>query len=291
LIAPFGSIAAVIIYPQILIASEFARLFQRTLKTSGNFAEVAWIWPIFCWRGSRLVFFLANPMEKPLAQGKGRPSDKSILKGLKMTNLKDQRQRWRKYNKSTEGKARYRRWRQSPHGKAKLQEKYRERKAFLDGVKAEAGCRVCGEGDPRILSFVPRDPRRVKFFPVLANITRSLEEWREVIRGSGVFCGNCLAKKSRGGESVTASEIPGSPYSRAAFKSLTINSGASGYHPTCKVCKAKLGPKNVGKGRRREFCSDRCRLLFWAARKLLDAVRAGHAPGLSEIFRELRTKT
>lgn len=195
-------------------------------------------------------------------------------------SLEDQQQRRRE---------RQRRWRQSVYGKARLKAKYQERKRLLDGIKAKASCQRCREHDPKVLSFVPRPGQKVKFPPRLENITRSLVDWKEVIAASDVLCRNCLAKRKRPARrSVSVSRIPKTPLPMASFKSLTISSGPGGYHPRCKFCKVKLGPKNyLGKGRRREFCSDRCRLLFWAIRKLLDVAREGRAPGLSDVISEL----
>lgn len=177
-----------------------------------------------------------------------------------MMSLEDRRQLRRE---------RQRRWRESRRGKTLLRQKYRTRKRLLDEIEREHGCQVCGEKNPKALSFVPRPGQKVKFSPRLENISRSLDSWREVIAASDVLCRNCRAKKKRARKSVSVSGIPKIPLPMASFKSLTISSGPGGYHPRCKFCKAKLGPKSdLGKGRRREYCSDRCRLLFWAAREL-----------------------
>jgi hypothetical protein len=49
----------------------------------------------------------------------------------------------------------------------------------------------------------------------------------------------------------------------------------------CPVC---LGPVPNGK----KICSPRCRLVKWAARTLLQAVREGKAGGLMETIEEIR---
>ena len=65
-------------------------------------------------------------------------------------------------------------------------------------------------------------------------------------------------------------------------------SGPGGYHPTCKTCGAELEPESGREfGSRRQYCSDRCRLLSWAARELLEAYREGRASGLGDIISEL----
>lgn len=205
-------------------------------------------------------------------------------------SLEDQRQRWREYNRSERGKLRHRRYRQSRHGKAKLREKYRERVRFLDEIKSKASCLSCGERDPKALSFVSRPGQKVKFAPQLVNISRGLDDWREVIAACDVFCRNCLAKKRRGRESVKAQGIPKTPLPMPSFKSLTIVSSPRPTHPTCETCKSKFRPLSKLKPRRRKrrFCSDRCRLLAWAAQELLKAYQEGRASGLGDILGELR---
>lgn len=39
---------------------------------------------------------------------------------------------------------------------------------------------------------------------------------------------------------------------------------------------------------RQKFCSNRCRLLYWAARKVVEEHLAGNAPGIREILGKLR---
>ena len=50
---------------------------------------------------------------------------------------------------------------------------------------------------------------------------------------------------------------------------------------TCKFCRLKLRPK----AQPRRFCSDRHRLLFWAAGEILVEWKKGRAGGLREIIR------
>jgi len=203
----------------------------------------------------------------------------------------DRRKRWREYNRSERGKARHRRYRQSAYGKARLREKYLERVRLLDEAKSQAGCCRCGETDSRSLSFIPRDGQEVKFAPSLMNISRGLDGWKEVIAACDVICRNCLARKRRGGESVKAKGIPKTPQPMPSYKSLTIVSSPYPTHPTCEACETEFKPLNKPKLRRRKrFCSDRCRLLSWAARELLKAYQEGRADGLYDIITEIGGK-
>lgn len=194
-----------------------------------------------------------------------------------MTIMKDdQRQRWQEYNRSERGKARHRR--------------YRERVRFLEEAKSRAGCLECGERDPRALSFVPRPGRKVKFQPGLMHATRSLEDWKEVIRGCDVLCRSCRAKQgrsaSRGPEK--AQRRPQIPHCSTVNGSTRPDPAYGGYHPTCETCKAEFKPLNgPGSKRRKRFCSDRCRLLHWAARELTKAYQEGRADGLCDVVSEL----
>jgi len=52
---------------------------------------------------------------------------------------------------------------------------------------------------------------------------------------------------------------------------------------TCLFCEKRLPPGN----HRRKFCSEKCRLLYWAAGEILKAYRAGKADGLRGIIKEL----
>ena len=53
---------------------------------------------------------------------------------------------------------------------------------------------------------------------------------------------------------------------------------------SCTCCPVCLG--RLPKGKR--ICSPRCRLVKWAARTLLEAVREGQAGGLMETIEEIR---
>jgi len=209
----------------------------------------------------------------------------------KSSTSEERKRRWRAYNKSPAGQRRYKRWRQSPQGKKKLGQNYRRRKEWLDKIKAKTRCLVCKERVPRVLSFVPRSGKKVKFAPQLVNISRGLDDWKEVIAACDVLCRNCLAKKRRGGESVKAKGIPKTPQPMPSYKSLTIVSSPYPTHPTCETCETEFKPLNRPKPRRRKrFCSDRCRLLSWTARELLKAYQEGRADGLSDIISELGGK-
>lgn len=177
-----------------------------------------------------------------------------------------ERWRWRMYNHSEVGKVRYRRYRQSEHGKAKLREKYQERVGFLDDLKVRAGCLVCGEKDPRVLSFIPRPGQKVKFRPQAQNISRSLEDWEKVIVVCDVLCRNCLARKKRGGESMKAKEFPKTYYLSGPNQIVNdLSQPGTSQQTICRACGAELRPKNERKtGRRREFCDSHCRLIHWA---------------------------
>jgi hypothetical protein len=187
-------------------------------------------------------------------------------------NPAERRRHWREYNKSPRGRERYRRWRRSPHGKAKIREKYQERIAFLDEAKSQAGCRICGARDPRVLSLVPRSDQKVKFPPWPQNITRSLEDWQGVIAACDVICRNCLARERGGGGVMTAQKIPLRPNLSWQVKIANDLPGPGTANLTCRTCGAVLTRKKADlgrkRGRRREFCDSRCRLLYWAAKRL-----------------------
>ena len=51
----------------------------------------------------------------------------------------------------------------------------------------------------------------------------------------------------------------------------------------CQVCRQNVKGKRKGK----KFCSDRCRLLFWAASTLVKEYKAGNVNGLRDLIKEL----
>jgi len=116
------------------------------------------------------------------------------------------------------GRARAKDRRQKRNRKIKLKKSYEESKKWLNEVKSKSGCCFCGENDGRVLRFCPRDGKGIKFLPVLANITRSLRDWKQVIRRCDVICLNCLAKRRLSRKcgrprkvrmAATANEMPG----------------------------------------------------------------------------------
>ena len=225
--------------------------------------------------------------------------------GQARTGKRKKRQRGtekqKEYNRSEAGKARRKRWRRSAEGKAKLRERYEERKLWLDELKAKAGCLSCGESNPRVLCFYPRDPQKIKFPPILQNASRSLGDWLKVIKACDVFCLNCLGRKktSRKGPQFRArlpqvkrlsqkgrkirgnGRSPEKVKTKAPHEALTINSKIE-----CSTCRLKFIPKRRNKTGR-AFCSSRCRLLFWAVRKIFELYSSGWGDGLKKIISEL----
>lgn len=55
---------------------------------------------------------------------------------------------------------------------------------------------------------------------------------------------------------------------------------------TCWTCERPFRSKN----KRREFCSDHCRLLFWAVKVLVKEWKAGRANGLKDKIQKLEVK-
>jgi hypothetical protein len=51
----------------------------------------------------------------------------------------------------------------------------------------------------------------------------------------------------------------------------------------CSCCRAELTASKQAK----RFCSERCRLLSWAAGELLKAIREGRAEGMIDLIREM----
>jgi hypothetical protein len=54
----------------------------------------------------------------------------------------------------------------------------------------------------------------------------------------------------------------------------------------CSTCEGKFRSRRRVKTEK-SFCSPHCRLLFWTAKKLLEAYRAGQADGLWGLIKEL----
>lgn len=61
----------------------------------------------------------------------------------------------------------------------------------------------------------------------------------------------------------------------------TISS--KGYIGLCQTCEGSFKPKK----KRQIFCSDRCRLLHWAASTLVKEYKAGNINGLRGLLQEL----
>jgi len=231
---------------------------------------------------------------------------------MKRQLTEERKKRWREYNKSKAGRQRYKRWRRSAEGKAKLRERYEERKLWLDELKAKRGCRLCGEKNPLLLRFRLRDGQKAKFPPLLQNISRSKKNWVKVIKGSNVFCVRCLilekqGRKPFGGRTEKLREMPEIPRqvapgeaieperqkdtgkrslpekvkTKAPHNALTLNSKIE-----CSTCRLKFIPKRRNKTGR-AFCSSRCRLLFWAVRKIFELYSSGWGDGLKKIISEL----
>jgi hypothetical protein len=149
-------------------------------------------------------------------------------KGQARTGKRKKRQRGtekqKEYNRSEAGKARRKRWRRSPRGKAKLRERYKKQKKWLDGIKAERGCR-CGEKNFLLLRFRLRDGQKAKFPPLLQNISRSKTDWLKVLKVSDVLCVRCLilekqGRKPFGGRTEKLREMPEIPRQVAPGKAI-----------------------------------------------------------------------
>lgn len=91
----------------------------------------------------------------------------------------------------------------NPERKDKNLDYQRERRtwltAFLEGYKAEFGCRNCPEDDPVALDFHHRDPT-TKIFTIgskaIAN-KYSVERLMEEIEKCDILCANCHRKEHR----------------------------------------------------------------------------------------------
>jgi len=188
-----------------------------------------------------------------------------------------------------EGRARAKDRRQKRNRKIKLKKSYEESKKWLNEVKSKSGCCFCGENDGRVLRFCPRDGEGIKFLPVLVNITRSLRDWKQVIRRCDVICLNCLAKKKVSGKSGRTQkvemvrEVPEIPQESGVNASLSgdLHVSRPNHERSCRCCRRPLARAA------QKFCSPRHRLLFWAAKEILKAYCAGQADGLQEIVAEL----
>jgi hypothetical protein len=228
-------------------------------------------------------------------QKKQREAERRTRRQKKQHTTKTQGESCRRYNQSEKGKARFQRYRQSSHGKAKLREKYEERKRWLDEIKAERGCYLCGERDIRVLQFRRGYGQKIKFLPTLQNTSRSMEDWREVIQRCRIICVNCLIKKKRRGTPALRGYLSGG---RPRIAQNPCVNAAPCHDPEvsqdqprlnlCRTCGAEFKSKfKPGSKRKQEFCSPRCRLLRWAIKEILKVYRAGRASGLQGIVAEL----
>jgi hypothetical protein len=71
----------------------------------------------------------------------------------------------------------------------------------------------------------------------------------------------------------------------AKNQSLTAEFEAISIQKTCYLCltcEHRFKPKG-----KKQFCSSKCRLLYWALKALLEAVRKGKANGLRGLIKEL----
>jgi len=177
------------------------------------------------------------------------------------------------------------RGRRSPRGKAKLKEKYEERKRWLDELKAERACCLCGEKNP--LESHLRDSEKAKFTPELKNLSRSKKDRLGVIRRCDVFCLNCLAKKKprrkSGRKLRRTGEEPEISWESAVNASLRgdFEGPRQNHGHSCGCCQKPL------ERAKQKFCSPRCRLLHWAAKEIFEAYRGGQADGLAGIVAKL----
>jgi len=60
---------------------------------------------------------------------------------------------------------------------------------------------------------------------------------------------------------------------------------------TCKCCCKFCEREFRALTQKREFCSSRCRLLFWAAGEIVKEFRAGRANGLKNLIQELKDES
>ena len=67
---------------------------------------------------------------------------------------------------------------------------------------------------------------------------------------------------------------------------LTVHTSTNSNRPReryCLCCEKELKSKNS----RRKFCSDKCRLFFWAVSTLIKEFKAGRVNGLRHLIQEL----
>jgi len=207
-----------------------------------------------------------------------------------------QRKYQRKYNRSPAGRARYRKWQESPQGRDARTRAYQERREWLDQVK-ERGCVICGEKNPLVLRFRLQDGKKAKFSPHLQNISRSKPDWLKVLKVCDVLCVRCLVlmkhgRKPLGDKALKVKVSEGLEMLRHPIVNDRENVHGGLLRPdtsnhTCKTCGAEFKPKSKAGPRKREFCSDSCRLLYWAGKRLLEVARAGQGSGLQKIITEL----
>jgi predicted RNA-binding protein YlxR (DUF448 family) len=189
--------------------------------------------------------------------------------------------RFRAYNRSERGKARYRKWVRSPQGRQSRRRSYLEKVEWLNQLKAARGCCVCSTRDPEVLRLEVQPGQEVEFSPESRNMCRSKEAWLEVVSSCHVVCLNCKAKA----ESSGSLRVPKIPERAIVNDGKNLKDGRLRVNVapnTCKVCLTKFKPKpSLNK---REFCSDRCRLLFWAMNQIVKASHDGRASGLQELI-------
>ena len=92
-------------------------------------------------------------------------------------------------------------------------------------------------------------------------------------------------KRSKHGKVREVSGIP-----RRPIVNDEENGKRRSLHPNmtpnrCKTCLTEFRPKQSLN--KREYCSDRCRILHWWAKELLETYRAGKADGLQETLDQL----
>jgi hypothetical protein len=228
---------------------------------------------------------------KARAQEKQEKQRQKAQQRKKRAQQKAQKAQWKKYNKSERGRERFRRYRRSLHGKTQCRRVYESRREWLDQVMGQRGCMICHEKNPLTLRLRVRPRQRVPFSPESKNLSRSKLGWQEVIRHCDVVCLNCLLKKEPHRKSGRPRKVREMVREVAEISREAIVNDGKNVHGgllrpnICKTCGAEFKPNKSGP-RKREFCSDSCRLLYWAGKRLLEAARAGKADGLQGIVAE-----